>query len=191
VGRLGAFLVILAMWLSMLGCGPEPLPRHFFIDARFTGPERGLILEAADKWNALGQELLDVDALAYDGIWEQDAEFEPIRDLGDDVHVVYVGSEQVWNGRRMYTDEKMVGSATRGDVIIYRFTMIAEETGEVDPSNFRLTVIHEFGHFLNLHHVHDAKSIMNASGESIDATGPLEFSRVDRAAFCCVYDCDD
>ncbi len=185
--RLVAVLSALAAaGLQIAACAP-PLPREFYVEGRWSPEERQMIIDSAEKWNAVGREYLGIDRiLVYRGVYHDPDGFHP-DDLGGTESVVYLGEK---NADYDYIDEghegvSVIGYGTWGHVILYRFAM-SDGQGVLNEGLFRQTATHEFGHFLGLAHIpDDPKALMFwVTGENADV-----ITRHDIQAFCLVHDC--
>ena len=178
---------VAAAALSLTACSPQ-LPQEFYIESRWTPAERQIILDEAEKWNAVGREYLGLDRiLVFRGVYNDRDGFRSEEDLGDDFNVVYVGENNAdYDLIDTGTEGSyVIGYGTSGDVLLFRFAMLNED-GTLNEPLFRQTVLHEFGHFLGLAHVpDDPKALMYwLTGENSDV-----ITRHDIQAFCLAHDC--
>lgn len=126
--------LLLVICLALGACGPE-FPRDIHIDDSFDYSEEAVILLAIDEINALGQELLGEDLLAYAGRYA-DRDGFTLDDLGNDISVIYELSRPDKNYDYLmetYHEDDggyILGYGPQSDILIFAFNMLHVENGQ-------------------------------------------------------------
>lgn len=175
--KLGWSVALLVIACSCMPCGRIVT---YKISDRFSPEERDTIIQAAEFWNDVSNENTNVgDVLIYDGISPDEDGFTT-RDLEDDISVVHKVSHEsgIWKKLRRagkFGDSTLMGYSFVGDIAI---------ATDVLSARFPLELIakHEFGHMIGVDHI-------PWKGNLMSSTPSKEFTQLDLAGFCTVFDC--
>ncbi len=119
------FLVTL---LALAGCGPD-FPLRLRVDSAFSDAEAATVTEQIGKVNALGQELLGHDLIAYEGRFADGDAFQ-LDDFGDGVSVIYRMSspekcyDYLQNEYGAPEGGYVLGYGPKSDILIFVFNMV-------------------------------------------------------------------
>jgi hypothetical protein len=164
------------------GCLPAP-PRELQIESRFSDEETELLLDAIDATNQeLGDALLGGPVVTYQGRYHDPDGFT-FEDFDDDRHVMYVfdPDSDAYRWLVQVSDHGFFGYGTLADTLVVPLPSFGN-----NHLLFRITAMHELGHFLGMVHSTDPATLMFPGDRDASVMG---FTAADQRAFCLTYDC--
>ncbi len=181
------FLVSLVISVLAIGCMPDPpeLPIYYQIQKGLPEEDVAKIWRGASEVNRALSPYYGDNVFLYDSEPFVDPDGFTLEDLTDGNHVVY----EIRTDTDIYRQLKdvvslppeydPVGEGMQEDAILGEY--VTDEWIMWDES----TVMHEFGHMLQMMHREDETSIMYPLTNDAD-----HLTQEDIRAFCLIYDCE-
>jgi len=175
--------IVLALTFALPACTTSEV---LYVDARFSATEQADIQAASDEWaraTGVGVDLVfgaDISHESFHRVMVRDASPDELEDharTNFDTFPTIAGNTHVWHGPFGVTGERL-------DILVPRLPLDAD--GQIDRYNFRVLVMHEFGHHLGMPgHVDDPHALMNG----VHAGSPC-VTHADAVGFCAAIGCN-
>ena len=175
------FSLALSLLLILTGC-EDNLPKSICLDPDFSDADQARIIQTIEEVNStLGRDLFGPPVIIFTGVCSGHQPFS-VQAFEDNEHRIYLGlkTDPAFAELNQIVDAEVAGFATAQDVVL--FPEVIDSDGF-----FRLTVLHELGHFLELAHINDPDAVMAPA--RLRNSEVSVYTTLDKQAFCLIHKC--